>query len=99
MHKGHGGFYSLYGIGMDCMGTIYVIHNIKIYLYAGDHNPPHIHAFYGEYEVVIVIKNGAIMKGFIPKPQLRQVYEWLEDPAVKTKLIDWFHQLNPDLRG
>jgi hypothetical protein len=80
------------------MGTIHVINNVKIYVYSGDHNPPHIHAFYAEYEVVIEIMSGEIIKGFMPKSQLNEVSDWLKEPKVKTKLIDWFHKMNPDLR-
>ena len=32
-----------------------------------EHNPPHIHAYYGEYEATFYIDNGEIMFGKFPK--------------------------------
>jgi len=80
------------------MGTIYVINSVKIYLYSGDHNPPHIHAMYAEYEVVLAIMSGEIIRGHLPKAQLREVSEWLADPEVKKVLVDLFHKMNPNVR-
>ena len=37
------------------MPVIYIIDSIKIVLYFDDHNPPHFHAIYNEYEEVIEI--------------------------------------------
>ena len=38
---------------MPCIKTI---DSIKVYIYADDHNLPHIHVFYSEYEELIVIR-------------------------------------------
>lgn len=32
-----------------------------------EHNPPHVHAYYGEYEVSFFISNGEIFQGKFPK--------------------------------
>ncbi len=68
------------------MGTVYVINNVKIYVYSGDHNPPHIHAMFAEYEILLRISNGVTIRGYLPKKQLQEVSEWLADPEVKKVL-------------
>ncbi|MEW6469427.1 MAG: DUF4160 domain-containing protein [Bacteroidota bacterium] len=80
------------------MGKIYVIKGVSIYLYYREHNPPHIHAFYAEFEVLIRISNGEILWGYLPKSQIRLVKQWLSDPEVKRKLTIMFHEMNPHLR-
>jgi hypothetical protein len=77
---------------------LHVINNIRIYVYSGDHNPPHFHAFYAEYEVVIAIMSGEVIKGKMPKTQFQEVNDWLKGPNVRTNLVEAFHRLNPGLR-
>lgn len=50
---------------------------IVIYMYWSEHNPPHFHAFYGEYEVTVTIDGGVVLEEF-PKRALRAVLEWLD---------------------
>ncbi len=50
---------------------------IVIYMYWSEHNPPHFHAFYGDYEVTITIDGGVVL-GEFPKRALRAVLEWLD---------------------
>jgi len=77
------------------MPTVDYINGIKICVYNGEHRPPHIHATYNEYEVLIVIENGEIYAGDLPNKQLKLVYDWLAGNS------DWalevFQQLNPHL--
>ena len=40
---------------------------IFMYLTRKEHNPPHIHAFYGEYEATFYISDGSIMNGVFPE--------------------------------
>ncbi len=80
------------------MGTVHVIKSVKIYLYSGDHNPPHIHAIYAEHEILLEVKSGEIIRGYLPKTQLQEVAEWLDSPDVKKVLVEAFHKLNPQLR-
>jgi hypothetical protein len=42
------------------MPTIDIIDGIKICIYNGEHRPPHFHASYNEYEVVLEIESGEI---------------------------------------
>ncbi|MEW5838875.1 MAG: DUF4160 domain-containing protein [Pseudomonadota bacterium] len=50
---------------------------IVIYMYWSEHNPPHFHAFYSDYEIIVNIQNG-VVRGAFPKRALRAVLEWLD---------------------
>lgn len=54
-------------------------------MYWRDHNPPHFHAKYGEYEAEVSI-DGVIMDGKLPPRALRHVLEWLD--LHKAELIE-----------
>jgi hypothetical protein len=45
-------------------------------MFWGDHAPPHFHALYGEYEVIIDIRTLEIIKGDMPRRALALVLEW-----------------------
>ena len=46
-------------------------------MYYRDHNPPHIHAIYGEYEATVTIDSGMLLAGTLPSRALAMVREWL----------------------
>lgn len=48
-----------------------------MYFQQAEHNPPHIHAIYGEYTGSINIQTGELMEGDIPDRALKLVQEWL----------------------
>jgi hypothetical protein len=58
------------------MPTISMFYGIMIQMFWGDHAPPHFHAVYGEYEIIIDIRTLEIMKGFMPRRALALVLEW-----------------------
>ena len=78
------------------MPQIDAFNGIKILIYNGDHRPPHIHATYGEYEILIVIKSGQIYAGDLPSKQLKMVFDWLAINADEALHI--FYQLNRELQ-
>lgn len=49
---------------------------ITIIMYWNDHNPPHIHAKYGEYSAIISI-DGELLDGKFPSRGLTLVLEWI----------------------
>ena len=56
-------------------------------MYYRDHRPPHFHAIYGDYEVVVNIENGVI-EGRFPRRAVRLVLEWYD--LHREELIeDW----------
>lgn len=48
---------------------------IKIFL-TREHNPPHFHAIYGEYNAEISIATGDMIEGDLPKKAQALVKEW-----------------------
>ena len=62
------------------MPSISTFYGITIYMYflAKEHNPSHIHAFYGEDNATININTGEIIEGKLPKNALKLVKEWVK---------------------
>jgi len=58
------------------MPTISMFYGILIKMFFDDHAPPHFHAEYGEYELVITISPVKIIKGDAPKRVKSMVLEW-----------------------
>ena len=50
---------------------------IVVYLNINEHNPPHFHAKYGDFQVSIDIETG-IIKWEFPKRALRLLLEWYD---------------------
>lgn len=50
---------------------------IKIYYSQREHNPPHLHAIYGEYIGAIDIQTGEMLEGDLPQRPLNLVREWM----------------------
>lgn len=42
-----------------------------------EHNPPHIHAIYGEYQASVSIKDANIIEGFLPPKARHLVTEFV----------------------
>jgi hypothetical protein len=58
------------------MPEISRFYGIVIYMFLNDHNPPHFHAQYGEFEILVDINNLSVLKGTFPSRALRLVIEW-----------------------
>lgn len=71
---------------------------IKMYFQQSEHNPPHIHAVYGEYIGAINIQTREMFEGDLPAKALRLVQEWIEINQVELLEI-WktqiFRQIPP----
>ena len=53
------------------MPTISMFYGIIIHMYIrGEHNPPHFHALYGEYEAVVDIQKLEVIDGRLPRRAL-----------------------------
>lgn len=50
---------------------------IKMFFIQADHNPPHVHAIYGEYLGAIDIGTGNLIDGDLPKKAQALVKEWV----------------------
>ena len=71
---------------------------IRMYFQQAEHNPPHIHALYGDDMAEIVIRTGEVLEGHLPPKALAMVREWVS--INQSDLLDmWetqeFKQLSP----
>jgi hypothetical protein len=73
------------------MPSISMFYGIIVYMYFMDnkqHNAPHIHAKYQEYEVIVSIPNGEVLEGGIPTAKMKLLQAWIE--LHKDELVaDW----------
>lgn len=53
-------------------------YGIAIFMYWKDHQPPHFHAFYGEFEALVRIDDGSLLRGDLPRTARRLLSEWME---------------------
>ena len=58
------------------MPEISRFYGIIIYMYLLDHNPPHFHVKYNEFEAMIGIEDFALLNGKLPHKALSLVVEW-----------------------
>ena len=71
---------------------------IRMYFLQKEHNPPHIHAIYGDDVAAITISDGSVIEGALPGKALEMVQEWVS--IHKEELLTmWetqeFKQLSP----
>ena len=59
------------------MPEISRFYGIIIYMYISDHQPPHFHVIYNEYECWITILDGKVT-GELPPRAIKLVKEWLK---------------------
>lgn len=58
---------------------------VKMYLLGREHNPPHIHFLYGEYNGVIDLQTLSLMEGDLPGKALSMALEWTR--AYQSELL------------
>ena len=61
---------------------------IIIAMYFDDHNPPHFHAKYGDFEALVSIKDFSVIEGQIPSRALGMVIEWASKHQNEL-MINW----------
>lgn len=59
------------------MPTIAIFSGIIIQMFFEDHNPPHVHAFYGDAIALVRIRDGVIIRGSLPRRQANLVKSWV----------------------
>jgi hypothetical protein len=57
------------------MPTLSSFYGIVIQMFWSDYAPPHFHALYGEYEVLVNIQTLEIIKGKMPRRALSLILE------------------------
>ena len=61
---------------------------IRMYFLGSEHNPPHIHAIYGEDAAALDIRTDEIIDGHLPKRAASLVREWM-GPYREELLTMW----------
>lgn len=67
-------------------------------MYFKDHNPPHIHASYGDYDAIVGINDSTVLDGSLPQNALRMVKEWVlihKDELIKMWNEQKFSKIAP----
>ena len=59
---------------------------IRLHYEEKEHNPPHIHAFYGDEAATFYISNGEIYEGSFPNRAKKMVKEFVE--KYKKELLE-----------
>lgn len=59
------------------MPEISRFYGIVIYMFFKEHNPPHFHVKYQDYEATIEIQDGTI-RGAMPRRAMNLIFEWLD---------------------
>ena len=70
------------------MPTISEFYGILIQMFYDDHNPPHFHAVYGEFEILVGISPIRILEGTAPGRVKSMVLEWAALHQAEL-LEDW----------
>jgi hypothetical protein len=80
------------------MPTISMFYGIIIRMYCspGEHNSPHVHAFYQDYMSIIDIVNCDVTMGNLPPRQIKLVLAWIEIHKEEL-LADWELASNGEL--
>lgn len=69
------------------MPTVSIFYGIKISMNYNEHNPPHFHAEYQNYEVTVDIQTGAVT-GRMPRRALNLIWTWLDEHQAEL-LENW----------
>lgn len=69
------------------MPIISRFYGIIVMMYWRDHNPPHFHARYGDFEAEINIRNGT-MHGQLPRRAGAMIQDWRRR-HINDLLADW----------
>lgn len=62
---------------------------VKMYLRGKEHNPPHIHFLYGEYNTVIDVQTLSVLEGDMPNKGLAMALEWTK--MYQGELLDMWN--------
>ncbi len=58
------------------MPTISAFYGILIQMFWSDHAPPHFHALYAEFEILVDIRTLEVIRGKLPRRAQVLVLEW-----------------------
>ncbi len=58
------------------MPVVAIVNGIRIEFYFDEHPPPHLHARYAEFVAQVDLETLEVIKGSMPRPQMRAIQEW-----------------------
>ena len=73
---------------MPILSKFYGI-TILMHFQENEHNPPHFHAVYNDYDAIISISDGKILDGYMPKKAYYLIKEWLNEHSCE--LLDMWN--------
>ncbi len=59
------------------MPTLAIVAGVKIQMFYGDHNPPHVHVYGGGHAALIRIADREFLAGSLPPRIRRRVLAWI----------------------
>ena len=81
------------------MPTLSEFFGLTIRMYYNDHNPPHVHVYYGEFEAILKISLFEVLAGSLPRRAMLLAVEWVlinqEALRVNWRLAEQHLPLNP----
>ncbi|NTJ44001.1 DUF4160 domain-containing protein [Agrobacterium larrymoorei] len=76
------------------MPLIVKLGNIKIHIYADDHNPPHFHVSTPDHDALVQITDLSVLQGRITRRAYDAVVLWASAKGNKKVLEDEWRRLN-----
>ena len=71
-------------------------HNgISFNIYTHDHNPPHVHIKYAEYEIKVSLVDFSVLKGNLPHNKQKEAIAWVRNNQLNL-LNEWTKYTNLD---
>lgn len=68
--------------------------NCKIYVYSGDHNPPHFHLKGPDSKALLDMVTLEVLAGKASRKDLAEAREWASKPENRAVLISEWKRLN-----
>ena len=75
------GWYQIFNV-IHIRDRVHTIDSIKLYIYSEDnvpHNNPHLHAYYQNKSIVVVLKDIKVIEGNLPIAQQKKALKWIKD--------------------
>ncbi|TAL57635.1 MAG: DUF4160 domain-containing protein [Bacteroidetes bacterium] len=74
------------------MPEISRFYGLFIFMNYNDHNPPHFHAWYGDFKITVTINEG-VVNGQMPQRALKMIFDWMAIHRDEL-LQDWENAKN-----
>ena len=74
----------------EIRGIVGEYKQIKFFIHTNDHNPPHVHAKYDNYEISISLVDYSIIVGNLPKKNTNIAIKWIK--KNKDKLLNYWNE-------